>query len=353
MKCIIITQIVDVKNDLLGFFVSWIEELSKYFEKISVISFKESNYTMNDKVNLYKIKNRKFKILKIMDFYKIFLKLLISNNYDFVFIHMIPEYVILSYIPSIFKKIPLFLWYSHKSLSFRLKLAHKMVKIIFTSNKKGCRLKSLKVNIINHGINTEKFSPKLTKKKSNTFNILSVGRISKIKNYETIINAIDILINSKNLTDIRLKIIGRPISSMDLKYYEFLISLIKEKELTKYVRFIGEVPYSRIETYFQNSDLFISTSLNESFDKVVLEALSCQIPTLTSIYSFKNIIGENLIFKKKNYQKLAQKIEDWYYFKKFNKIQSLNYREFIEKEFSVHSTMKKMAKIFRNYIGSR
>ena len=49
------------------------------------------------------------------------------------------------------------LWYTHKAVNWKLKLAEKLVDKIFTASKESFRLPSKKVEITGHGIDLEKF----------------------------------------------------------------------------------------------------------------------------------------------------------------------------------------------------
>ena len=99
-----------------------------------------------------------------------------------VFFHMCPEYVIGAGLwPKIFRKKSL-LWYAHKSVNWKLRLAEKLVNKIFTPSKESFRLPSEKVEISGHGIDLVKFKTKETNKNGSGFKIISVGRITAVKN---------------------------------------------------------------------------------------------------------------------------------------------------------------------------
>src|SRR3989339_374793 len=75
------------------------------------------------------------------------------------------------------------------------KLAEKLTDKIFTASKESFRLPSKKVEVTGHGIDLDKFKPAEIKKDGSKFKIISVGRISPVKNYEIMINATEILKN--------------------------------------------------------------------------------------------------------------------------------------------------------------
>ena len=52
MKLLIITQKVDDHDDVLGFFVRWIEEFAKYVEKVTVVCLQKGTYYLPDNVTV-------------------------------------------------------------------------------------------------------------------------------------------------------------------------------------------------------------------------------------------------------------------------------------------------------------
>jgi len=242
-------------------------------------------------------------LVKIFKYQWFLLKLLPRVNG--VFFHMCPEYVLGAHLlPKIFRKKTL-LWYTHKSVNWKLKLAEKLVDKIFTASKESFRLPSKKVEITGHGIDINKFKPAETKKDGSKFKIISVGRISPVKNYEIMINAAEILKNKD--FNFEIKIAGAPILKDDKTYFEKLKNLIKEKKLDDIVEFVGPIPNKYIAEFYQSGDLFINLSDTGSLDKAVLEAMACGLNVVTSNEAFKDILKEDNIVDKKT-EDMADKI---------------------------------------------
>tara|TARA_B100001250_G_scaffold42376_1_gene33503 strand:+ start:822 stop:1934 length:1113 start_codon:yes stop_codon:yes gene_type:complete len=110
---------------------------------------------------------------------------------------------------------------------------------------------------------------KIKKNKLNNFNILSIGRLTKQKNFPLLINAVIKL--SKKYNKINLLIIGDGNLKDDLvnkvKYYKNIKIINWKNKLTKY--------------YF-NSDLFILSSYYEGLPNVLLDAMNYEIPIISS-----------------------------------------------------------------------
>jgi len=218
---------------------------------------------------------------------------------------MCPEYVLgAGLLPKFFGKKTL-LWYAHKAVSWKLRFAEKLIGKIFTPSKESFRLLSKKVEVTGHGIDLEKFKPAETKKEGSKFKIISVGRISPVKNYEIMINVAEILKN-KNF-NFEIRIAGAPILEADKKYFEKLKEKIKEKKLSGIIEFVGSISNKNIVEFYQSGDLFINLSDTGSLDKAILEAMACGLKILTSNEAFKNILKEENITNK-NQENMANKI---------------------------------------------
>jgi len=311
MKLLLITQRVDINDDVLGFFHRWLEKFAEKFKQIIVICLQKGNYNLPDNVSVLSLgkEQKKSKLKYLINFYKFIWRE--RKNYDAIFVHMNPMYVILG---GLFWKLwrkKIALWYTHKAVNLKLRIAEKLTNIIFTASKESFRLKSKKLVITGHGIDVNLFKPVLKKEISKNFRILSVGRISPIKNYETLIKAVDILVNQKNIKNLEVKIIGFPILKRDYSYSERLKDLIVRKGLQDCIEFIGGVPYLETIRYYQKTDIFINLCPTGGADKVVFEAMACEIPTFVCNRTFREEAGaykKILFFKEKNAKDLAERI---------------------------------------------
>jgi glycosyltransferase involved in cell wall biosynthesis len=218
MKLLVITQKVDINDDNLGFFHKWLEKFSARLDKLYVICLWKGEYRLPDNVEVLSLgkENGFSKLKQFFRLQKILLKTL--PVVDGVFIHMSPIYVITSFpLVKIFRK-KMMLWFLHKSLNWKLKLAEKLVDNILTASEESNRLKNRKkIKILGHGIDIDQFKQSELITSSLKLRILSVGRIAPSKDLETLIHAIDILINQKSIRDIEIKIIGSPLEDSEKK----------------------------------------------------------------------------------------------------------------------------------------
>ena len=344
MKLLIITQKVDMNDDNLGFFHSWLEKMAEKAD-IFIIGNYVGKYDLPKNVKVFSLgkERRVGRLVKIFKYQWFLLKLL--PRVDGVFFHMCPEYVLGAHLwPKIFRKKTL-LWYTHKSVNWKLKLAEKLADKIFTASKESFRLPSKKVEITGHGIDINKFKSHpatsgTNLKSDGKFKIITVGRIAEVKNLHLLIETASILKN-KNF-DFEIKIAGAPILENDKKYLEKLKEKIQEKKLDSIIKFVGPAPNKNIAEFYHRGDLFISLSDTGSLDKAALEAMACGLKILTSNEAFKNILKEDNMVNK-NPENIAVKIIN---LAKSEKNYSLV--EYAVKNHSSDNLVEKIIKQFRN-----
>lgn len=353
MNLLILTQKIDLDDSSLGFFHQWVKEFSKNFEQIRVVCLEKRRYSLPQNVKVYSLGKELgiSKILYIYNFYKYIWSE--RKKYDAVFVHMNPEYVILGgFLWKIFGKRVVF-WYTHKNVDIKLRLAEKFTDVVLTASPEGFRLKSKKIHILGHGIDINRFS-NIEKKDHIGINIVHVGRITPIKNLDTLINAVDILIR-KSGKNISLFLVGEPITKSDFMYKELLQQKIEKYELNKHVVFVGKVSYDKLPKFYEQIDVAVNLAPTGGMDKAVLEAIVVKVPVFFANKAFERYCGvysSDLIFEENNSEELAEKI--LIFLERKDKEEVLRYLfEVIEKENNLGNLIRAITIIIRNHETSR
>jgi glycosyltransferase involved in cell wall biosynthesis len=113
--------------------------------------------------------------------------------------------------------------------------------------------------------------------------VIAVGRLVKAKDYPTLIEAFSIVCKKQN---VNLVIIGGGVEENNLK------ELVKKNGVSDKILFLGtkENPYK----YMKSSELLVSSSVREGFLNVLVEAMACGIPVIsTDCQSGPNEIIQN------------------------------------------------------------
>lgn len=261
MRLLIITQAVDSKDPVLGFFVRWVEEIARHCEQVTVICLRKGEYELPKNVRVFSLGNagrlpRAYKLLK--GAYKF------RNNYDAVFVHMNPEYLVVAgWLWRLLHKRTV-LWYMHKSVDLKLHLAEFFANAIVTGSPESFRLPSHKLSVLQHGIDTEFFSPDASVARGSHW--LSVGRLNKSKRHDKAIR-----MAAQNGKELRIAGEGPERASLEAL----------ARELGASVVFLGGQTQVQLRGEYRAAERFIHTSETGSLDKVVLEALACGLPVTT------------------------------------------------------------------------
>jgi glycosyltransferase involved in cell wall biosynthesis len=249
---------------------------------------------------------------------------------------MNPEYVVLA---GVLWKIwgkKIALWYTHKKVDVKLRLAEKFSHIIFTASEKSFRLRSKKVNIMGHGIDTERFVPALKPAKEKI--ILSLDRISPTKNQLEIIKMFADI--REQVAGSRLSIVGAPLRREDNDYLAKLKGYVEANNLTDQVKFYGAVANKNTPGLYRQAKVFVNFSATGSLDKAVLEAMACNVPVVTTNEAFKDILpAENYGL---DFADARQKV-----IKQLKQDKTCNYREIVARD---HSLKNLISNIIRKLI---
>jgi len=145
-------------------------------------------------------------------------------------------------------------------------------------------LKELRVNkveVINHGIDLDKFYK--DREISNENYILSVGALKFRKGYHISIPAFAEV--KKRIPDLKYKIVG---DQSDRNYFEKLKKLVKEYGVEQAVEFLSNLSDYELGKLYSQAKLFILTSVNEGhhfegFGLVFLEAAAAGLPVVGTL----------------------------------------------------------------------
>lgn len=310
MTLLFITRKVDKNDPRAGFVYYWLSKLSSRLDSLIVICQEagdSSGLPPNIKILPFREHDKDGKLKQLIKF-----KLLLWYNVrkvDGVMSHMMPLYSILAGpFCKIFRK-KLIQWYMHRSVDWRLRLANLFVNEYATASKESFRLRTKKpVHILGHGIEVDIFAPASHPPTPDTFNLLTVGRISPTKDYESMIKAVYEL-SEQGTHRITLTIVGGIGLPSQQSYLDSLKLMVTNMELTDKVKFIGPVPHHTLPPYFAAADLFLNLSGTGSLDKAVLSAMASQTLVLTSNEAFKPILPHSLMVAKDNPTQLAQSIK--------------------------------------------
>ena len=275
MRVLIVTQVVDTEHPILVFFHRWLEEFAKHCEQVTVICLQEGAHALPDNVKVYSLGKEvgKSRLTYLIRFYKLIISL--RHEHDSVFVHMNQIYVLLGApLWRLWRK-RVGLWYMHGTVTWSLRLAEKLVDVIFTGSPESFRLPSKKVVVTGHGIDTGRFAPQTGPK---DLDLITVGRITESKN---LIALIDILREVRQEHEVTLSIVGGALTEGERAYEAKLRSHIEQYDLEHAVQFLGRIPQAGLPETLARAKVFVTAAQNGSLDKAVLEAMACGLPVVS------------------------------------------------------------------------
>lgn len=361
MRLLVITQVVNKNDTNLGFFHEWLKRLAAQVEELHVVClFKgEQDLPRNVKIiSLGKEAGRANRFLYALRFYKALWQL--RGQYDGVFVHMNPEYIVLAgWLWRLMDK-KVLLWYTHKAVNLKLRIATLFANKIFTASKESFRLPSKKVEVVDHGIPSAALnylSVKEHRGLEGGLALLSVGRISPNKDLETSIRAAEKLRDKKleDLKWIRFIFAGAALKKEEIGYRDYLkelcqkiMSTVKNPPLS----FSFEsYPYEQIFNVYQNNHILIHTSRTGSMDKVVLEALAAGRIVITSSEAYASLADGKLKgvvfrFPPGDYRELANAIEKIWKDGLLNSIPNQRAIEYVRQHHNLNNIVQKIVSYF-------
>ena len=156
-----------------------------------------------------------------------------------------------------------------------ISVANEYEQKIFSSLNKKSR-----IEIIRNGVNLKKLVSKHNFKEKYQINsnfILFVGRFSKSKGIETLINAFSIVKNELKDSDIRLVIMG-----VDFGYQAEMEKLIKKLDLSEEIKVIKNPPRDDVISAYGESEFLVLPSQWELSPLVPLESFAFKKPVIST-----------------------------------------------------------------------
>lgn len=339
MKLLFITQVWDEGDSVLGFVPSWVTALRSHCEAVSVICLKKGGGTSSFPVYSLGKERGVSRLEKIYRFFSLAVRL--RRDYDTVFVHMNPEYIVLAGLLWRLSGKRIVLWYAHGTVTWKLRFASIFTHRILSSTPEGCRIRSSKLRIVGQAIDTELFRPLEGEETTSAFSLVVVGRISASKGQLLALEALAIL--REEGIPASLTIIGEPVYQNDREYLIECEKFVRERCLESFVSFLGPKKRTELALLIPSMTLCINMSTTGSLDKAGLEALSAGVPVVTANNAFRSVIGQRtpeLMLDSQTLQNLVRAMR-WY--SSLSKKQRDDLRNILRREVVEHHSIATFA----------
>lgn len=248
--------------------------------------------------------------------------------------------------------------------NFLLKNVDKCICVSKTSKinfLERINIDSKNVHVVPNAVISEKFYPVYNKKK--TKNVIVMSRLVFRKGIDLLVDALPLICKADN--EIKIFIAG------DGPKKDEILQAIDVHHLESQVSLIGSISHDEVGDFLRQGDVFLNTSLTETFCLAILEASMCGLHVIsTNVGGIHEVLPNNLItFCKPTAEDLAKKviyklqnnnfkeIYESYNFLK-NKYSWINvaksteviYNEIIEKELNLSDRLKLCENIFEEFL---
>ncbi len=293
-RVLMITQKVDLDDDVLGFTHAWVNRLADGLAHLDVLALAVGRCDLRDNVTLHSMGKEQGagRLRRWINFNRVVAPLALGRRVDVVFVHMAPLYALLAAPWARLAGVPMVLWYAHGHVSYALRVAHRLVERVVSSTPEGFRLSSGKLVLVGQGIDSRTFRPAEGTRPARPFTVLSVGRLSPVKDYETLLSAADILVNQQGQQEVRFVLVGGAGTAGQEAYVNHLQARVAAHRLGDHVAFVGRVPHGQVAEYYRGADVWVSTSRTGSLDKAALEAMACGLPVVACNPAIVGLLDE-------------------------------------------------------------
>ncbi len=207
------------------------------------------------------------------------------------------------------------------------------------------------INIVAFGIDTNKFIPK--KKKLNIFNSddIVIGTVKTLEDKY----GIEYLIRSfhqvkKDLPEKKIKMLIVGGGSQK----DYLTALTKKLGIEADTVFTGKINYDDIVDYYNELDIYLALSINESFGVAVIEASACNKPVIVSNAGGLPEVVEHgvtgYIVNKKDYLEASKYLKELIIDQELRNKIGINGRDFVKANYDFNINLEQMISIYNQAI---
>ena len=286
----------NLDSQVLAMGHSWVEKLAgNEFQKVYVYSTHVGRRQLPKKVKVIEIGGGNF-FKRLRALYRLTLAsaiILRNANRAVVFHHMSVLTVIFPGLLFKLFRIPQGLWYSHSALPTSLKLALKVVDLVFTSTIGSTKIESNKLRFVGHGIDYTAYPEKDEILKIDKSGIVSLGRIAKVKN-------LDRLLISGSMEDSYPKVTFIGPVEKGSSLVKDLKSMADKAQVE--LDFLASIPHKDVASVLSGFAFYYSGT-PWSVDKATLEAASVGCIVISEQQPAKELTGMAEEWKRLGFEK--------------------------------------------------
>ncbi|MBN1574756.1 MAG: glycosyltransferase family 4 protein [Deltaproteobacteria bacterium] len=304
---------MDSKDPVGSFTQRWAEVLAEKVDFLYFICLEAYDVTVRSKnfkhFSLGKEKGYG-RVRLLFNYYRLLFKLM--GKVDGFFGHMNSLYSILAVPVAYIYGVKVISWVAHMNINNTIRLNSYLSNVMVTASEESLNIDSRKKRVLGHGIDVVKFSrdSKIKRRKR----IVTIGRVTSVKDNETLIRSIHLIADTLRERDWKLEVIGSSPTPESKEYREKLLKLADGLKISDLVDFLPEVSNDQVPGILNGSSVFVNMQSKGGAGKAVLESLATETITVLCTDTFNDHLGEELteylIYKPGDPKDLAEKLKN-------------------------------------------
>jgi glycosyltransferase involved in cell wall biosynthesis len=309
VRLLVFNLAMDLDSDL-AFAAQWVGGLAQRVEAVRVITMRAGRVDLPANTRVWSVGKELglSEPRRAARFYRYLWRAVREDRVDACFSHMIPAFTVLAGPVLRPLGIPLVTWYAHRQLTPTLKLAHHFSDRVVSSSATSYPYRHDKAILVGQGIDTHLFAPGGSTDRVPSL-VVSVGRVSPIKDLLTLVEAVEIL--TKRGSEVQCAIVGDA-PDRDVPYREEVRDRIASRGLDDRVRLVGRVSSDQVPTWMRRASVHVNLCPTGAIDKAVLEAMACGTPSMAANEGFAETFGDwtdRLLFRHGDATDLADRLD--------------------------------------------
>jgi glycosyltransferase involved in cell wall biosynthesis len=309
MRVLLFNLATDADDPILGFASRWVRAIAARVERVDVVTMRAGRLDLPSNVTVRSVGKERglSEPRRALELYRHLLTVL-REPVDVCFSHMIPIFSVMAAPLLRARGIPLVTWYAHRQVTPVLKLAHHLSTRLVTSAPSSYRYRHDKLAVLGQGIDASMFEP-VPPAPDGVPLLVSVARISPIKDPMTLVEAVDLLVRRGR--EVRCAFVGDA-PARDADYEAAVRRRAGPLEEAGSVSFVGPVQSDRVVEWLRKSSAHVNLCPTGAIDKAAIEAMICQRPSLVANVGFRETLGDwsdQLIFRHGDPSDLAARVE--------------------------------------------
>lgn len=306
MRLLILTQTVDRKDSSLGYYHSWLLELAKNVERITVFALRTGEYDLPENVTVIHIRPWEYRARVRTAANVLWLAWRYRKMYDAVLVHMNQEYLLVAgwFFRLLGKRV--YMWRNHYAGNILTDIAALFCDKIFYTSKSSYTAKY--ANSVQMPVGVDVGSCHIDEPiERRSRSVLFLGRFDTSKRPDLVVEALGVL--AKDGIAFTATFVGGPKDS-NSPFPKQVAERAKELKIADKVNFVGPVANTDTYRYYRSHSIYVNCGRSGMLDKSLFKAIACGCLPIFASADMTEIIGSEFAYKDGDASALSEHLKE-------------------------------------------